>query len=393
VCARIFVTTGTFVFCRKCRCNAGWRQLEEEFATLQSRGAKASATSREGSRSNKAAAVETQCRLWNSALAIRITLQRTLVAHGCMLQDVPEAPDAVNAARLAAIGAIGDCMDTMHNLLLRVAPGNDGTSTQAAPSTIYDAEALVKSCRQSCAELWPQLEQLESRFSTFRDNETDRWHRKTLLATGQTALKGVGGLQALNKPLSQQVHDVLRAPEKALHKVRRQRTEHDSILCEGTQNGLSKAPRAATGGDSADTHVDLPGCDGAGAVIESNTSAEGHPSSGSTRMGAGETKQEWGLRRATVAEIVADSAHDPESFDDSAFYHVLLQEFLESAQAQRLMVDSFKARIYLSFNDNGNVRLGTPIDSSRATLVWEQVDLVRFGFICCPLAVKCKEVV
>jgi protein AATF/BFR2 len=323
---------------------------------LQSQSAKASAPSRKGSQGSKAAAVETQCRMWNHALAVRITLQRCLVAadrlprgaaYSCMLQDVPEAPQAVKAARQTAIQAIEECMHTMHYHLLRVAPGKDATSPPAVPSSQHDAEVSANSGGSFCAELWSELEKLESRFSSFRDCETDRWHRKTLLATGQTALKSVGGLQALNKPLSQQVHDVLRAPEKALQKVRRQRTEHSRVLCEAMPCGERRAPGFRTGGDSADTHVDAPGDDGAGCGLEFNTSVVGPPPLGSEvdRRVAG---QEWEVRRAAVAQAAADIAHDPESFDDSAFYQVLLQEFLESEQAKRLMVDTLKARFCLS---------------------------------------------
>lgn len=338
--------------------NAGWRQLEEEFATLQSRSAKATAPAAQGSRSNKAAAVATQCKLWNSVLGIRITLQRSLVAadrlprgaaHACMMEDVPEAPDSVADARHAAIGAIGECMNTMHDLLSRVAPCGDGSS--AAPSAMHDAEALASSERRASSALWPQLEQLESRFCTFRDNEIDRWHRKTMLATGQTALKGVGGMQALNKPLSQQVSDVLRAPERALQRVRRQRQEHDSVLCEGQPRVESSAAQGLETGDgSVDTHVDAPGGDGAGSAAVLNASGEGEAArlgTGLSTASAAEGREEWRLRRATLAAASGDIARDVESFDDSAFYQVLLQEFLESAQANGLLAESLKVRIWL----------------------------------------------
>ena len=130
-----------------------------------------------------------------------------------------------------------------------------------------------------------------------------------MLATGQTALKGVGGLQALNKPLSQQVEDVLRAPERALQKVRRQRQEHDSVLCEGQSDGGSRAARGARGdataGDSADEHVGKPGGDAV------------QPAGQLPGVGG------WKLRRATVAGEASDVARDVESYDDSAFLSLI----------------------------------------------------------------------
>lgn len=296
------------------------------------------------SRSNKAAAVEAQYKLWNSALGIRITLQRSLVAadrlprghaHACVLQNVPEAPEALSAARKAAIGAIGECMDSMHDMLSRVAPGAGSASEQGTPSAMLDTEALAGASAGACGALWPQLEKLESRFSAFRDNEVDRWHRKTMLATGQTALKGVGGLQALNKPLSQQVDDVLRAPERALQKARRQRQEHGRVLCEGQSQGGTDARVAvhSSGGDQ-EPAGELPGADRRFALSKA------------VSAGAGEAQEGWKLRRATVAGEVTDVARDVESFDDSAFYQVLLQEFLESAQAQGLLDASLKVRVW-----------------------------------------------
>ena len=320
--------------------SAGRRQLEEEFATLQSRSAKETAPASKTSRSNKAAAVEAQCKLWNSALGIRITLQRSLVAadrlprghaHACVLQNVPEAPEALSAARKAAIGAIGECMHSMHDILSRVAPGAGTASEEGTPSAMLDTEALAG----ASAGAWPQLEKLESRFSAFRDNEVDRGHRKTMLATGQTALKGVGGLQALNKPLSQQVDDVLRAPERALQKARRQRQEHDRVLCEGQSQGGTDARVAvhSSGGDQ-EPAGELSGADRRFALSKAASA------------GAGEAQEGWKLRRATVAGQFTDVAGDVESFDDSAFYQVLLQEFLESAQVQGLLDASLKVRVW-----------------------------------------------
>lgn len=312
-----------------------WQDLEQEFATLQSGGAKPSRAAATGSHVKKAAAVETQCRLWNSTLGIRITLQRSLAAadrlprgpaHKCVIQDVPEAPEAVDTARKAAIDVLHSCMDSMHHLLMQVAPSASKGSVKVAPSSVSTAEQLVQGDREACTALWPQVEDLEDRFSSFRDDELDRWYRKTMLATGRTALKSADGLQALNKPISQQVSDMLQAPDRALRKVQRQRQHHESVLCEPRLHEDSIHAKDVPGGDdSVDTQVDVHAGEGLDEAAD-----------------AGE--EQWQLRRDTLAGAAFDVARDVESFDDSAFYQVLLQEFLESAQTEGLIADTMKVR-------------------------------------------------
>lgn len=50
---------------------------------------------------------------------------------------------------------------------------------------------------------WEQLSALEAQLAPFRDAALDRWHRKTLLSSGRSAMKS--NLRALNQSISQQV--------------------------------------------------------------------------------------------------------------------------------------------------------------------------------------------
>lgn len=275
------------------RLYAGWAQLEADFATIQATPAAAKAPAAGQNQAAKAAAVANQVKLWEKALGVRITLQRGLIAadrlprggaYATAVAAADGAGAAIDAAKREAAAVLGECMDTMHELIARTVENADGAAGEGPGAEVAEAASAAG----GCAAVWPAVEALEARFAPFRDEEIDRWHRRTLLASGQVAMRGGGGLQALNQPLSHQVAEVLRHPDRAMARTRRRRQAHDRVLCE-------------------------PGAAPAAEVGEAEQEGDGEPGVG-------------GVEERREAEP------DVESYDDSAFYQLLLHEFLEAAE-------------------------------------------------------------
>eukprot|EP00892_Ulva_mutabilis_P010875 jgi/Ulvmu1/815/UM010_0189.1 len=281
----------------------GWEQLEADFATIQAAPSTAKAPSTATAQAAKAASVATQVKLWEQVLGVRITLQRGLVAadrlpRGAAYVESVATTDGtqqrIDAAKHEAAAVLGDCMDAMHQLISRTAEGSDAGAAEGPGPGAQATRLAELADGNACEGIWPLIQGLEARFAPFRDEEVDRWHRRTLLASGQVAMKGAAGLRALNQPLSHQVAEVMRNPDRALARTRRRRQAHDRVLCEPLGAGAAApddALETASGWTDADADV----------------------------LG------EAGQRRGTQA--------DAESYDDSSFYQLLLQEFLEAAES------------------------------------------------------------
>lgn len=279
----------------------GWAQLEADFATIQAAPATAKPATTAASQAAKATSVANQVQLWEKALGVRITLQRGLIAadrlprgsaHTGAMAMADGAAAQVAAAKREATAVLGECMDAMHELLARIVEDGGAPAQETPGAQMADVEAGGEVCRAA----WPLIEALEARFEPFRNEEIDRWHRRTLLASGQIALRGGPGLRALNQALSHQVSEVLRNPDRALARTQRRRQAHDRVLCEPSAAAATTATL-----DPAD--VD----------------------------GAAEAAAQPGEGVAADAGVAAE--RDVESYDDSAFYQVLLHEFLEAAES------------------------------------------------------------
>ena len=222
-----------------------------------------------------------QTRIWERALGVRIALQKGFsgadrLPGGEARDAAIEAAEGVEGgyerARGACVGAIAELCSVLDVLMARV-------EAAGAP----DADARPKRGRSdgsSVDALWGDLQAMHARFAPARDASVDSWHRRTLLATGRTALRSQ--MHALNQSLSQQVATAMRDPTRALERLQRPPDASAAQLCE-----------VASPGD--------------GAVAAAGSEA------------------------ATGV---------PGTFDDTAFYQVLLQEFLEAAD-----VDSTTAAV------------------------------------------------
>ena len=166
--------------------------------------------------------------------------------------------------------------------------GTHRLQTAVAARTTLDSGNVA-----STDELWQEMEAADKAFAPFRDSALDRWHRKTMLATGKSAMKSQ--LKALNQSLSQQVAVMMRDPTRAISRTRPPLATRPKPLCEATTSAS-----ATTEGEEI--------------------------------VGASDTPSA-GLTTATDANV----------YDDSEFYQLLLKEFLEAAN-----VDSDAARLAMS---------------------------------------------
>jgi protein AATF/BFR2 len=249
--------------------------LNEEYARLQESDAAAMVNAKKRKRDDvKASAVKNQYRLWDRALALRIAIQKPLGSADCLPGHEARSAalqctsDVEGAYDAASTACRGAITELLDVMNVLVTRNAPGDDGAGAGAGPHKRGRSDGSCIDS---LWQDVEGARARFAPFRDAAVDRWHRKAMLATGRAAMRSQ--MHALNQSLSQQVAAQLRDPERALARTRRDAAAMSPVLCEHR-------------GDTSPA----PGEQGAGA-----------------------------------------SAGVPGTYDDTAFYQVLLQEYLESA--------------------------------------------------------------
>ena len=232
--------------------------------------------------------MRSQCKLWDKALSLRIAVQKGFgtadrlpgaAARQRALETVPDIEVAYDGASAACRDAITELLDVMDTLLARNA-GSDGAHPpgEASVDELGASAAAGKRKRgrsdgSSVDALSQDIADVEARFAPFRDGAVDRWHRKAMLATGHAAMRSQ--LHALNQSLSQQVAAQTRDAPRALARVQRDATAMPPVLCES----MPAAP-------------------------EANANKQNAPQADGTVAG---------------------------TFDDTSFYAVLLQEYLQAA--------------------------------------------------------------
>lgn len=235
-------------------CRAEIEQVEAEYARLQAAGARAErdAKAREKDAA-KARAVRNQTRIWERALGVRIALQKGFAAADRLpgapareeaVQAAPDLDGGYERARGACVGAISELCSVLDVLMDRSEEAGAG-------------EARAKRGRSdgsSVDALWEDLQTMHARFAPARDAAVDSWHRRTLLATGRTALRSQ--MHALNQSLSQQVATAMRDPTRAIERLQRPLEAGAAALCEPPAAGTPAASEAAAGvpGTYDDTH-------------------------------------------------------------------------------------------------------------------------------------------
>ncbi|KAI3432718.1 hypothetical protein D9Q98_004261 [Chlorella vulgaris] len=289
--------------------------LEKEYEAMQQdeQTAVAGLRERAGKERKKALAVQAQTSVWQRGLEARILLQRALAGANRLPQGRMQAAAAAADDELAAAfgGLAADAsalLADLLSLLRALAAQNpaiadaataaagaeeEGSDTPAAskrarhadPAATAAAAAEGEEAGGKAAAAWRQLDEAYAAFAPFRDASIDRWHRKTVLTTGGTALRG-GQLRALNQSVSTQVAALMQDPGKVLRRTHvtraAQQAEQHRVLCPDPDTHQAKRWRGDDGAEESEVNG-------------------------------------------------VDEERDPETFDDSEFYQTLLREFLEAS--------------------------------------------------------------
>lgn len=160
----------------------------------------------------KSKSVKAQKKMWNAGLEARIMMQKVLqganrlpspeVTRSIKLVDVDLAQDMHSLATDTNL-AIADIVTVLHSL------------ADQHPDTVSHDNNKRKRVRidelSSIDSIWAILDGHYSAFASFRDTSVDRWHRKTMLSSGNIAKSN---LKVLNQNVSKQVDLLMKDREK-----------------------------------------------------------------------------------------------------------------------------------------------------------------------------------
>uniref|UniRef100_A0A1D2A909 Protein AATF n=1 Tax=Auxenochlorella protothecoides TaxID=3075 RepID=A0A1D2A909_AUXPR len=162
----------------------------------------------------KALAVQSQRRLWEAGLEIRILLQRLLKSavrfpQGVLAKTIQASDQGVAAAvediRAESAGAISDLLEVIKGLHER------NPAIAATPPKWQRKERRDSTALWRCADAWYEATK------PFQDASIDRWQRKTLVAGGN--------LKALNQPVSHQVAQLMQASDAVIERTQLERDQ------------------------------------------------------------------------------------------------------------------------------------------------------------------------
>lgn len=268
--------------------------IEREYAELQQAQTYvlASQRNRQEGMQRRSAAVQNQQKIWDSALHVRILLQKVLAGANRlpspdMLGKLPDISTQlahrVSDTRRAACDTL-DALLGLHNVLLdQHLSGKRAGAPQAAGAPAKrqrmeegDARAHVT----STAAAWQQLQGAYDEFLPLCNAAVDRWHRRAVLVPSRGGVQS--GLRMLNRSLSEQVSSSLKDPSQLIARTRLPKhRQPGQLLMDGASGEGERMPEVRVGVDMEQS-VDF----------------------------------------------------DADTYDDSDFYQLLLREFLDANSAQ-----------------------------------------------------------
>lgn len=235
----------------------------------------------------KGQAVRNQQALWDKALEMRICLQK--VFSSC--NQLPQASvrsyfcksdDNIDRAYSELASSAHKTLDCLLDLQEVLIEKNSAISEAFENGNIKSGNEDCKNNILS-SEMdtdWARINTLHTRIVPFRNHSVDKWHRKTQLSAGAAAIKNK--LRAFNQSITQQVSAYMRDPTSMIKRMQQMRS---------SVHVLGDSPQAP--------------------VVEKTEISKRHSQ-----------------------EVNEDG--DPELLDDSEFYQLLLQEFLESTDPTSL---------------------------------------------------------
>ena len=181
----------------------------------------------------KGLAVRAQRSLWDSGLELRILLQKALQSgnrlpqsegHRVAMAMDPELETGLKGLARDAAGVVDDLLSLLSSMeeqhpAIGEAAEAAGIGNKRKQRESDDDEEIDKLHQgESMSDrLWSQLDEAYQRFVPFRDASIDRWHRKTVLASGSAAR---GGLKVLNQSVSSQVQMLMTDSQRVVERTR-----------------------------------------------------------------------------------------------------------------------------------------------------------------------------
>lgn len=234
----------------------------------------------------KGQAVRNQKALWDKDLELRICLQK--VFSSC--NQLPQASvksyfcksdDNIDRAYSELTSSAHKTLDCLLDLQQVLIEKNSAINEAFENGNVKSGKEEHNNILSPEMDAdWARINRLYTRIVPFRDHSVDKWHRKTQLSAGAAAMKNK--LRAFNQSITQQVSAYMRDPTSMIKRMQQMRS---------SVHVLGVSPQAP--------------------VVETKEISKRHSQ-----------------------EVNEDG--DPELIDDSEFYKLLLQEFLESTDPTSL---------------------------------------------------------
>jgi protein AATF/BFR2 len=178
----------------------------------------------------KGLAVRAQRSIWESGLELRILLQKALQSgnrlpqpegHRVAVTVDPKLETGLKGLARDAAAVVDDLLGLLSSMEEQHPAIEEAAKAAGVESTKRkhpDNDAEKDEEKQEVSDkLWSQLDESYQRFIPFRDASIDRWHRKTVLASGSAAR---AGLKVLNQSVSSQVQLLMRDSQRVVERTR-----------------------------------------------------------------------------------------------------------------------------------------------------------------------------
>ncbi|KAG2616060.1 hypothetical protein PVAP13_3NG111443 [Panicum virgatum] len=157
-------------------------------------------------------AVKSQKAIWDKTLEMRFLLQKTFSTSNKLPQEPVKArfcnhDNEVEKAYEDLFDSSKQTLGSMMELQEALLQSNHAAKDANEIPSVANGEN----------DEWSEVQRLQTRITTFRDTEIDKWQRKIQVTTGAAALKGK--LHAFNQNISDQVAGCMRDPSKIINRM------------------------------------------------------------------------------------------------------------------------------------------------------------------------------
>ncbi|KAI3951424.1 hypothetical protein MKW98_030276 [Papaver atlanticum] len=190
----------------------------------------------------KGQAVKNQKVLWDKTLEFRFLLQKPFSSSN----KLPKEPlrssfcDSEKATNKAYLDLISSSEQTI-NCLLELQEALLEKSPHVVQNTDGKTEESSKEAKRSKSldartdEEWLPIQQMHSRFTSFRNSSIDKWQRNAQVGTGVAGIRG--RLHAFNQNISEQVAAYMGDPSRMIESMQLRRSTVGTIVPDVCENG------------------------------------------------------------------------------------------------------------------------------------------------------------